>query len=335
MMSSQSDRIDVHHHFFPPSLSHVKATQSQAVGFHTPPENLPWNADLSLRAMDSLGIQLAILSLPAGIAESFDKAKRMNAQMHEIVLQHQGRFAFWGCLGDWRDVESALQLIQYVFDDLGAVGVAVSSSYGFRDDARYIGDDIYDPIWSALDARGAIIFIHGTQTAASTPIPHPTLGLPITEVPHQTFKAAAQLVVSGKTRRFSRLEIILAHMGGSTLALAPRVAGLARYMGATLSEDEILIEFRRFWWDTALSGGPGPLTATGSSPCGAETWSFGDRILWGSDFPAVSLDTIRWFDSHLGKVYQNDASQLENVCRKNILALFESRGIRVFGSSRF
>jgi len=46
----------------------------------------------------------------------------------------------------------------------------------------YIGDDIYDPIWTALDARGAIIFIHGTQTPASTPIPHPTLGLPITEV---------------------------------------------------------------------------------------------------------------------------------------------------------
>jgi hypothetical protein len=104
-MSSQSDRIDVHHHFFPPSLSRVKAAQSQAVGFRTPPENLPWNADLSLRAMDSLGIQLAILSLPAGLAESFDEAKRMNAQMHEIVLQHKGRFAFWGCLGDWRDVE--------------------------------------------------------------------------------------------------------------------------------------------------------------------------------------------------------------------------------------
>ena len=78
-------------------------------------------------------------------------------------------------------------------------------------------------------------------------------------------------------------------MGGSTLALAPRVAGLARYMGATLSEDEILIEFRRFWWDTALSGGggggPGPLTTTAPSSSGAGTCGFGDRILWGSDFP--------------------------------------------------
>ena len=160
---------------------------------------------------------------------------------------------------------------------------------------------MYDPIWSALDERGAIIFVHGTQTPSLTPIPHPALGLPITEVtsaqreylsvgrphehaeyeqvPHETFKAAAHLVVSGKTRRFSRLDFILAHMGGSTVALAPRVAGLARYMGASLSEDETLLEFRRYWWDTALSG-------ISAAACGAEEWSVvGDRILWGSDFP--------------------------------------------------
>jgi len=67
-------------------------------------------------------------------------------------------------------------------------------------------------------------------------------------------------------------------MGGSTLALASRVAGLARYMRAPLSEDEILMEFRRYWWDTALSGGS--FTAYN-----AETWGIGDRVLWGSDFP--------------------------------------------------
>ncbi len=104
-MDTSSNRIDIHHHFFPSSLSRVKATQSQAVGFRTPPENLPWSADLSLRAMDSLGIRLAILSLPTGIAETFDEAKNANELMYEIVQQHQNRFAFWGCLGDWRDVK--------------------------------------------------------------------------------------------------------------------------------------------------------------------------------------------------------------------------------------
>ena len=97
-------------------------------------------------------------------------------------------------------------------------------------------------------------------------------------MPHETFKAAAQLVVSGKTRRFSRLAFVLAHMGGSTLALLTRVAGLARYMGASLSEDEIITEFRRYWWDAALSGGA-------VAACSGELWGFGDRILWGSDFP--------------------------------------------------
>jgi hypothetical protein len=194
--------------------------------------------------MDSLNIQLAVLSLPAGFAESFEEAKRDNALMHQIVLQHEGRFAFWGCLGDWRDVEGksllkltrsvfqrrcfigALQLIPYVFDELGAVGIAVSSSYGSGDETSgftitislprtrihahqepgYIGDDIYDRIWSALDARGAIIFIHGTQTPSSTPIPHPTLGLPITEVSQLPCRVASfknqQLTKKTHTRRY-------------------------------------------------------------------------------------------------------------------------------------
>lgn len=104
-MASTAERIDIHHHFFPPSFSRVKAAMSHTVGFRTPPENLPWSVDLSLRAMDGLGIQLAVLSLPAGVAENFDEAKAMNMLMHEIVIQHESRFAFWGCLGDWRDVE--------------------------------------------------------------------------------------------------------------------------------------------------------------------------------------------------------------------------------------
>lgn len=110
-------------------------------------------------------------------------------------------------------------------------------------------------------------------------------------------------------------------MGGGTLALVPRVAGLSRYMGAPLSEDEILSEFQRYWWDAALSGG-----------CAArvvESWGLGERVFWGSDFPAVSLDTIRWFDCDLEKAYQAEPSKLENVRRRNVLRLFESRGIKL------
>ena len=46
----------------------------------------------------------------------------------------------------------------------------------------YIGDDMFDPIWAALDRRGATVFLHGAQTPSSTPHPHAFLGLPVTEV---------------------------------------------------------------------------------------------------------------------------------------------------------
>ena len=76
-------------------------------------------------------------------------------------------------------------------------------------------------------------------------------------------------------------------MGGTALALAPRLAGLARYMGAPLDEAHILRELRRAcWWDTALSAGPGPLAA-------AEAWGVGARVVWGSDFPGQSPRVVR------------------------------------------
>jgi hypothetical protein len=48
--------------------------------------------------------------------------------------------------------------------------------------AEYVGDDLYEPIWTELDRRKAIVFLHGSQTPSSTPYPHSFLGIPITEV---------------------------------------------------------------------------------------------------------------------------------------------------------
>jgi hypothetical protein len=85
---------------------------------------------------------------------------------------------------------------------LQADGIAISSSYGAGPDASelnwvnlfylatytdlqtkaYVGDDRYDPIWAELHRRKAVVFLHGAQVPASTPIQSPTLCIPITEV---------------------------------------------------------------------------------------------------------------------------------------------------------
>ncbi|THH15208.1 hypothetical protein EW146_g5238 [Bondarzewia mesenterica] len=326
MSASPTRLVDVHHHIFPSSLP--KQSISRSLGFRTPPSHLPWTPSISLRAMDALGVELALLSIPPG---HFSDARAVNEQMRETCMHHPGRFAFWGCAGDLRDTKGALELIKYAMDDLEAVGIAISSVYGKGAEAKYIGDNLFDPIWEELDRRKAVIFLHGAQTPSSTPFPSELLGIPITEVPNETFKAITHLIVTGKTRRFRNLAFVLAHMGGSTLVLAPRAAALSRYMGSRLSESEIMDELKRCcWWDSALSTGAGPLGAV--EACGV-----GERVLWGSDFPAVPLETIRWFEGNLKSFYATRAAaddighkRLRGIYRDNVLSLFASRGVDLF-----
>ncbi len=80
-----------------------------------------------------------------------------------------------------------------------------------------------------------------------------------------------------KTRRFPRVRIILAHMGGTVSVLAPRVAVLARHMGSELTEEECMEEFGKFWGDTALG-----------STVGMGLWKGEkgrEKVLFGTDFP--------------------------------------------------
>lgn len=215
-------RIDIHHHIFPPWLDKTKASEN--VGFKTPPENLPWTPEISLRAMARLGIDLAVLSYPAGMpggpacAENRAAARRYNEYAARICADHPGRFAFFACtpnLFDSQGVQGpskgpvpshsitdtgSIEEIRFAMDELNAVGVSLPSLYGSGLDAseysvlsrrasvkrveEYIGDDIFDTVWEELNRRSAVVFLHGAQIPSSTPCPHPLLGIPITEVPH-------------------------------------------------------------------------------------------------------------------------------------------------------
>jgi hypothetical protein len=71
-------------------------------------------------------------------------------------------------------------------------------------------------------------------------------------------------------------------MGGSTPLLAARVAVLSRHMGCTLTPDEILADFKTFYYETALSGYHVNLAAL------EEFVAEPNRILFGTDFPGRS-----------------------------------------------
>lgn len=138
-MASPTERIpmkiDVHHHIFLPELSKRKAGQNAAVGWKTPEENVPWNIQKSLDAMNKLRIAGAILSYPAGIPENLvdspfraltcneaglradneETRKEKNRGVVRELNTHakglcdatesEGRFGWFACLPDLQDVE--------------------------------------------------------------------------------------------------------------------------------------------------------------------------------------------------------------------------------------
>ncbi|KAI0796703.1 hypothetical protein C8Q75DRAFT_729577 [Abortiporus biennis] len=318
--ASNLRRIDVHHHLIPPGISKVKI--SLEVGWTVPPDNIHWTPELSLKAMDALGIQTAILStvvnLPVGPPgpENCQAAREYNEYAAKVSQQYPDRFGFYGCLPDPKYTKGALEEIRYALDHLHADGISMASSYGDGADGVYVGDDSFTPIWEELNRREAIVFLHGQQTPSSTPYPGPFLGIPITEVPNETFKAASHLVVTGKKRRYPKVKIILSHLGGSMPFIAPRVAVLSRHMGSPLTSEEILEDFKTFYFDTALSGYEAPLTLM-------KTFVDPSRLLYGSDFPAVSTEMVDWYNKHLEEFSaKSDGGNFDDTLLSNAKTLF-------------
>jgi hypothetical protein len=93
---------------------------------------------------------------------------------------------------------------------------------------------------------------------ASTPgcnrMPNRFLPTPVSEVPNETYKGAADLVTSGGTHQYRNAKIVLSHSGESSPFIAARVAVLCRCLGCELRPEEIIADFRTFYFETALSG---------------------------------------------------------------------------------
>ena len=155
MEFSQLKKIDVHHHYFPSTLSSDKKDAAARLGWQPPAANLPWSPEVSLAFMDKAGIDMAILSFPGFPSNDSNKdlASARNQEMAAICALHPTRFAFFASLPHLADTQGTekrpsaqrtrsratlgcLQVIAHSFDELHAQGVALPSSCGVGPDAR-------------------------------------------------------------------------------------------------------------------------------------------------------------------------------------------------------
>ena len=127
----------------------------------------------------------------------------------------------------------------------------------------------------------AYAFVHPATPPTGLVLPHYPRWL--FEYPFDTTRALANLIYSGALERYPHIRLQFAHLGGTSLFLAHRLASLAdrEPEKATLAPAGVLQYLRSQYYDTGLSNN----TVALASALEATTL---DRVVFGSDWPYLA-----------------------------------------------
>ena len=286
MGQARRARIDTHHHFYPkPYLDAVGDELAARM-----PRSVPaWSPEIALDLLDRHHIEKAVISLTAGpqLRDAAGVLRSCNEEAAQLRRRYPGRFGSFASL-PLPDMDASLAEVAYSCDVLDADGFIVFTNYG----GVYLGDELFVPLWEELDRRGAIVFVHPDRPAFDLP---PIAPPAILEFPSDTMRAGAHLLLSGTVRKYERIRFILSHAGGTLPYLLPRLnLWLDMSEEARMKVGDLGEAFRRFYFDTALSGGFASLDALVqvADPT---------HILFGSDLPIITDSAMAVCDAALDR----------------------------------
>lgn len=320
MFPNTKDKIDVHHHVYPPVYTEaLQRAGGDPSGWFVPKWTLEADHDLCER----VGIATSILSCTApgpDIETDAKAAQKLARACNEfnagIRDTHPQQYGFFASIPNLLNTEAAIEEMKYALDTLHADGINLMTRYG--DGNYYLGHPSFTPIWDFLNSRKAVVFIHPTHPV-DTNLVNKHLPQPAYDYPHETGRTAIDMITTNMLRdHASECKIILSHAGGDLPYLIDRVAGLLQFapdsFSPNKSRDDMVNEARMFYFDTALSSSPMHLKAL-VALLGDDGK---DKVLFGSDFPNASSDTVEYFTKQLEGQGDVDLKQL----RENGLKLF-------------
>lgn len=312
--------IDLHHHVLPPSLLEAfgDAAMTEVAGRGLP----TWNPDVSIEAMDRVGIDTAMLSVSAtGVHFGDDAAARRlardcNEYGASVAAEHAKRFGYFASL-PLPDVDGSLDEVTHVFDVLGVDGLVLQSS---NHDGSYLGDPRFEQVMAELDRRQALVLVHPAVPVISSTL---SLDIPVfgMEFTFDTTRAAFNLAYTGTFERFPNITWILAHAGGTVPYLVGRFS-LLWMVDNDLAErapQGAVAYMANLYYDTALSANPHAL----SSLAELVGW---DHVVFGSDFPFAPELAAQLSVMSLEADERFDGTALDGIRRSNALRLLERRG---------
>jgi 6-methylsalicylate decarboxylase len=279
VFSQGAGRIDVHHHYNPPSWETTLRAKNEFASAWK-----GWTPQAAIEEMDRGGVQKAMLSITTpGIWFGDDAAARKLArECNEYAAQmradHPGRFGIFTAL-PLPDVAGSLQEIAYGLDTLKADGVGLLTSYV----DKWIGDPAFDPIFEELNRRHALVFVHPTTAKCCVDL-LPGISDSAIEYGTDTTRALARFIFSGSSTRFTNIRMIFSHAGGTMPFLDERFIHMAdrtpKYKA--LLPNGFLPEARRFYYDTAQVTTAAPMAAlTKIIPL--------SHIVFGTDYPYLTI----------------------------------------------
>ncbi|MER6257474.1 amidohydrolase family protein [Streptomyces sp. NPDC001584] len=237
-------------------------------------------ADLDHRfaLMDRAGIDLQVLSVAPqsphlpGEREAVALARAANDAYAELEARFPGRFRAFAAL-PLPHVDATLREVTRALDDLGAVGVGVTTTVL----GHTLADPLFHPLYEELDRRGAVLCIHPAGEGAASPL--------ITEhdmtwmvgAPVEDTVAIMHLILAGIPARYPRMRILASHLGGA-LPLLPRRLDDHLAFESPRTPELPSVAVGRLWYDT-VSHVHGPALAAAAASFGA------GRLVLGTDFP--------------------------------------------------
>lgn len=278
--------IDTHHHFYAPAYQKAWLAWEDKRGLPHFPQQVAWSVARSLEAMDKGGVQAAMLSLAstpgvwfdAGAEAATRMARLCNEYGAQMVREHPGRFGLFATL-PMVDVEASLKEIDYALGTLQAEGFGLQTNYG----DKWPGDAAYRPVFEELNRRKALVYFHPLVASCCARLSVGTFPAVI-EVPHDTTRAVASLLLSGSLARYRDIRWLFSHAGGTVPMLAGRMDYFFRNQKniGEIAPQGVEAEFRRLYYDTANATHPASLAALLKLVPGSQ-------VVFGSDYPYVPI----------------------------------------------
>jgi predicted TIM-barrel fold metal-dependent hydrolase len=273
-------RIDTHHHPYPPA--YIAATgdilKHTTHAFYD--RLTKWQPAQALEAMDETDIAISVLSIATpsvwlgDAAKSRALARECNEYAAKMQSDYKGRFGHFATI-PLPDVNGSLREIEYLYDALGADGIALTTNY----DDNYPGEDAFTPVFDELNRRNAVVYFHPTAASFAfnrvKDIPPPTI-----EFPFDTTRTITSLLFSGTFSRCPNIRWIFSHGGGALGMVANRLVGLAKNRPelAARVPNGVKAELSKLYLDVVGVTTPGALAAVlDIVPM--------SQLLFGTDFP--------------------------------------------------